>query len=54
MACGGKKCREKRAQLMRAAKSGDVKETVKVAVEGIRIMVGLEAGQIKLLPTKKE
>lgn len=48
--CKTGNCGKKRKELAAAARSGDVKKTVEVAVEGIRMMVGLDAGKIKLLP----
>lgn len=52
MACSS--CGKQRSKLANAVRSGNAKETVTVAVEGIKMMVGLEAGQIKLLPSKKD
>ena len=50
MACRTGNCSKQRTKLKNAAKSGNVKETVKVAVEGVRMMVGLNAG--KIIPVK--
>lgn len=50
--CNGN-CGKKRKELKAAAKSGDVVKTVKVAVEGIKMMVGLDAGKIKVYRKKE-